>query len=300
MKDVYLEQWDAVELFCRVLSKFDKIKLPAFQNNAFLMRQLMIYSSKENCLKVTVSVFGTKANHKNVAVPKRLNEFYELSRRIRHSIPITLKKEVLEEYLAYLPAKSWSPKADFLEEWKPSDKQRKLEGTEWELYSYHEDHEERKKATGIAMAILHLKRFGKAEIIGYKPSECYTGYFSIYGKEGKYLHLRMKLKDFGEKDLHMLLYIGTGEFQLALGEYHNVGRSIYSGTVMVTPVNPKVAGKPQPCFHKEHGLGKLPKYVRDYFKDKKQNMLRVPAKVTSVATFYEWHKKKNKDSSPIF
>lgn len=298
---VMIDHWDAVEIFCNVICKYDKKrKISDFQQNHILLEELNKYSKGLYPGKVSAKVFGKKTNKIGHPALKRPKSFYEFGRKIRNGIPITLDKDELEGYLKFIGASISQYSIKYFSEWLPSDKQRRFEGTTWLLYYFHQVHEDKRgqqpeSTAGIARAVLHIKPFGKAEIIGFEDSECYEGVFQLYGKEEKFIKFEMKLKGSKEKDLHLLIYIGTGMVRLALGQFHNLGRAIYSGTIMMEHINKMDIEEDHPKFFGIGELNQLPSHVQKYFKDKKQNVLRVPTKLTSVADFEKWHGLKNKD-----
>lgn len=306
MAYVLLDHWDAVELFCRIVSKYDSIPMADFQNNNVLMRKLKKYEGVKPSEDVSIKIFGlkevTQRSGKEVnvkQVPRHPKAFYELGRMIRYSHPVVIDEDIFDQFSNFAKSKGYAPREKTLNEWRPSDKQRLLEGSRWWLYFYHQENEKDdvnkiKAVPGIAKSILRLNTFGKAEVVGYKGSECYTGKFSIYDREEKFLLLEMNLKGSKQKDLHILFYIGTSkQIDLALGQFHNLGRSIYSGTVMIEPIQTRNKKVEIPEFIKADKIKELPDYVQSYFKEKKKNILRVPCTITSVSDFREWHGGKN-------
>lgn len=297
MAYITLQQWDAVEVFCRILVRYEKNRtLEQFLNNEFLKEKLQEYSEGETYLIVSSKIFKVKTNDKKKVVPKKPKAFYELCRLIKNTIPVVLPWDVYSGFMKYIKLSPDTFPYKISVEWQPSKVQRKLEGKNWIIYYMHRDGiggEEPDDPSihrdGIATAILELKPFAKAEIRGFKPDECYEGKFETYGKDEKFIRLNMRLKEHHTKDLSMLIYLGNGSVELALGQYHNLGRSIYSGTVMIEPLLTSTEKEIEAQFYTGSKIKTLPKHVQDYFEDKPKNMLRVPCKVTSKLDFKKWH-----------
>jgi hypothetical protein len=306
MTKYQLTQWEAIELFCKIVSKYEGIDIEKFRRNDQLVLSLVKYSSDR------LSIEFAKTNLQPIAqmvgqdnyYPKAL---YDLSQEIRFSEPVVrsasrlllLLKYIEEEYtlMQYQPLGSL---------WNPNDKQRMFEDSTWALYYYEEylDSSIKKIQTGVTRAIVKLLPFAKLIIKDIDASkgepgkeEEFKGKYSIYGGSvGQHLLLEGRLGDAQEKNLHILLYIGTGRFEvseIALGQYHDVGQSIYSGTVIMEKIDPE-AKDLVPKFFKKDDVGVEP-VIWDYFRDKYQNRLRTKIGITRKESLQHWIDSKKSD-----
>ncbi len=322
MSRVHLHHWDAVELFCYLVATYERLDIGIFKDNEVLVDFVGKYSTDPHVYELTEAIFGKKqiiapkAEIDEKGKVKKANEIksisarrktvYELTKMIRFEEPVVLPEKTFKNYLDFIN-KEREEKINIhktsLKRWEPSKKMRAFENTQWALYYYDEESDKSdgpdiEMIGGVTRALLRLKPFGKAEIRGYrttkKDSEIYNGYYSMYGE--KYMLLEMKLGEYREKDLHILFYIGTGSLTLAIGQFHNVGASIYSGTVILEKFTSKSvpayedadAGTFFPSDHID-----LPKHISEFFRDKRRNILRVPSNITSISDFWLWHTKKN-------
>ena len=255
MDSYLLTQWQAVELFSRVVCEFDeKLHLKDFQRNVVLNDQLQKYSHEDLYPEITKKIFGTRVNTYKDIVANHPKSFYELGRKIRQNVSIIISDEEVNAYLQYIDMQEMKADYELHAAWIPSNTQRDWENANLYLYYHHQERDDddinATKFSGVATAILKLSKFGKAEIIGFKESECYIGQFSAYGKEEKHLLLEMKLKKNKKKDLHMLFYVGTGQVKFALGQFHNIGRAIYSGTALIESTRTSKLKNKKPNFYK--------------------------------------------------
>jgi len=299
MSHVQISHWNAIELFCRVVCKYEKQgEIADFQKNGRLKTALDNYKHVTECERVTREIFGYKTSDKGRDAAKRTKSFYEFGRKIRYSFPVVMEGEELTGYLKYVNLTETQIHKKKLEEWEPSDKQRLFEGTTWLLYYFHrgdknDGPESRGEVGSVARAVLRFHPFAKAEIIGFEEDECYEGTFEMYDKEEKFISFEMKMKTVHKKDLRMLIYIGNGIPKLALGQFRNVGEGIYSGTIMMESVPAEKAKDAEAGYFDQNGFKDLPEHVKKYFSDKKNNMLRVPLGISSLSQFEKWHARKN-------
>ncbi len=317
MQKVQLESWQAIELFSHLVTKFDGnregFQLSSLSQTAFLSRKLNDYKSKSRAEKLSNEIFGKKQNAKGLSVDSHPQAVYELARAIRLSEPVIieeLKLQDIEKFINSGIASEAEPysvgNVNYISPWLPSKRLDNFSNTNWWLYfrdrkTKHITNKEFPE--GITRALVILYPFGKAEIRGYSvdndaPEEYIGGYKLYRGNE--FLQFNMKLKQSNTKDLHILIYIGTGSVSLALGQFHNVGRSIYSGTVMVEKINRTLSlhemQNPGNFFEindKENFESNVPLHARAFLEERQRNVMRTACKVTNINDFNKWRLEKN-------
>jgi hypothetical protein len=297
----HLTQWEAVEIFCKIISKYEDIPLDDFQENNLLIATLTKYEKLSLSTEFSKRCFEPMAKKEGSTVyyPKAL---YDLTHNIRYSEPFTPSASLLILLLKYIGESNTLTTFNLLKEWVPNDKQRTFENTVWHLY-YYEEYTEFANGhcvSGVSRAIVRLLPFGKLQIDNIDVShgepgndEQYRGKFSIYGgKKGNYLLLEARMGSAAEKDLHVLVYIGVGELKqgdIALGEYHNVNDSIYSGTAIIEKMGGSASLESQ--FFR-YGDTQIDALFWQYFTDKRQNRIRVKSGINNKKALQKWMKSK--------
>lgn len=293
-----LDETEAIELFCRVIAKADKIRpLEKFWDNTFLNNRLKDYDNKDLCKKISEKVFKTWDDG-TIKSPK---DFYEFGRKIRKSEPVVISQSSLEAYMEYIGdndfKKSFSPMP--LQELGLNKKGVKFYNTEWYFYRYDEDDSKQ----GVTRAILKLFPFGRAELVSFfaksNSDELFLGRWK-FEKNERYMSLKMRT-DTGETDLRALIYVGINVPTLALGQIRNYGDTIiYCGSLMLEPKNnTKITKAKFISKTSKQEWGKLPFYVQDFFAQKEKNILRVTTKVTSDTSYRDWKKNRLKAKDTV-
>lgn len=332
---VILHHSDATELLCRVVCKYNS-SLDKNDSKRIFKKDVTInslknsfkdyidlidaLSSETKCDEIAKVIF--KAHKANAHGSKSI---YNLSKCVRSKEAFTYGSNVINMLTEYINAKLdkedklYIPKCTPAETWAPDKKTNLYEDTIWNLFYWDErvkSQEDSTKEQGIVNAYLVLKQFGKAEIYNWNVDkdcqEFYTGYFHFFQK-GEYIILELQTGD--EKHLNMEIYLGSeGLVEMALGQWHNINSTIYSGTLMITRMAEKIEDNPfSPFFISQSELEKtknakknksesdleksldekdgvareLPSYVINYFKDKRLNSLRVKA-INKVNTLVLW------------
>jgi hypothetical protein len=313
MPKIQIEQWQALEIFSRVIAKAEDDNLSDFFDPTFLSIKLKKYENRISCTDLSLKIFKTKKDGKDKVVPKYPQGFYEFGRKIRLSEPIILDDGMLEDLMFFINEGVPKDSSNFYSievrnyifPWFPSKKFFHLQSTIWWLYCYDRSSVDLGNGDvlveGVTRALLKLNPFGKAELKNYSMGtskiEDYVGNYSMYGKDEKHISLMLKLKKTNEKDLRILLYVGTDEITFALGQYHNIGRSIYSGTCLLERIQEPISDeKLNVRFFTEAisaDKGLIPKYIWSYFKGRNRNYIRTPCTITNIHDFIIWHKKKN-------
>lgn len=316
MAKLQLEPWQSFEIFSRIINKVEKGKFSGSQLSDFFdarhfSKKLKDYDDRRLCSDISLQMFGTKKDLNNNEVTIWGSGFYEFGRKIRLGEPVIIEDDMLTAMVNFVNKGIPRGNPDFLEverrnyisPWFPSIKQSQFQQTNWWLYFYDRKYNENSAdefVDGVTKALLTFHPFGKAEIKSFLPNnnanEHYVGGYEVYHKDNKRLSLHMQLKNTSEKDLQILFYVGTDSITLSLGQYHNSGRSIYSGTVIMTKIQDESIDEENIGFytvnHKK--ATDIPSHIWQYFKERKRNMIRTPCSITNENDFKRWLKEKNK------
>ncbi|MCF2501717.1 hypothetical protein [Dyadobacter chenhuakuii] len=303
MRTYLLNHWEAVEIFCEVILKYEKRPPNFFDKNSNLISVLRKYENEslsqafaEEVLTPLINSEINQLRNKHGKMTKYPKLLYEMNRKIRRKEPVAITVDQLSILLKYVnKEKSLNlERYDSLNEWVPSDKVRILEKSRWYLYYYDEFSNNNNISIGVVRALLHFQKFGRITIRNLDTTkseteqlQVYEGHFDTYGDEEKFILLELKLQKTYEKDLHILLYIGTEKPGLALGQFHNVGKNIYSGTVMIEPCLKQGSDRPG-FFDKNLNKKDIPEYVWKYFENKYLNHTSVPTNITSKESLNRW------------
>lgn len=297
---VILEDWDGIELICRLISKFESRDLSDFKNNHAVISALEKYKKDNNYKKLAYAVFGGR----NDQLPNKPKSIYELVRQISHSIPVVIPKDVFDGITRYIDDIHFAQKRiKTSRNIQLSNKQRKLEGTKWWIYFYDELSEiinqKPVKHPGISKGLLELIDFGKAKLTRLKhdnkKARIYSGLFRTF-RNDEYIALKMKMEPDQERDLRMLFFIGSdNSINLSVGLSANVSSDDYTRAVMIEPITSKKNALKEIGFYnfskRENNTVEIPEHARLFFADPKNNIIRVPRTITSVEKFYSWHNK---------
>jgi len=299
MRKYLFSQSEAVELFCRILIKYEKeLTQTSFNDLKVLNKYLDQAERVSYCEKINSAIikfteekdFGGKV-------------FYELSRNIRYEEVFTASGstiDVLEKYLAdphyYIPRTE-------IKKWTPSVKKMNYEGTKWAIYAFDElvkieENNNLSITPVVNRGLLLFKPFGKVEITSYniktQALEKYSGEFHLYG-DGRYFLFDLKTDDAAEKNLKLEFFIGSDNVvSIALGQYHNIDGAIYSGTVIIVNETSNSKEIPIGCYNSavEEEKILISDYIWEYFSDKRFNNLRVPGKINTIPELAAWLKSK--------
>lgn len=317
MTKYLLSQWQAIELFCKVITKYENIlaeekklkivpiKMDDFSSNEFLLQMLRKYENPvyyrpfgEVYIRKIASLEGITRYY-----PKTL---YELSHEIRFSIPIVKSMDELSLLLIFIGERNNFMEYKPLNMWIPSERLRRFENTRWWLYYFEDyfDPQTQSFQQGITRACVYFKSFAKLEIQDIDASkgepgrlEKYTGQYSIHGGlKGVHLLLEGNMGVNLARDLHILLHIGDDELrpgEIAIGQFHNVQSSIYSGTVIMEKYSQRGSIKPE--FFKFGDKRIDPVYWRFFYKENK-NRIRSEAGIKSKESLNLWLDKKDFES----
>lgn len=306
----YLETWDAVEMFCRIISKKHNIPIEDFQSNEVVLYWLQEYSrkNKSEILSKEItdnykSIERSQINHKSGERNQEYLRFvYELGKAIRTSRSVDVEPYPYAAVMHYIGDETYKKrKRKVLKPFSPSDKQRFYEGKKFWIYWFDDlvvtDKGQSISHNGISRGLLELMPFGRAELSRYvtwaKGSKrIYSGIFQLMGNEN-YLAIKMKLKESSERDLRMLVYIGSSEFEIALGMAANVHEVMWARKVLIEPI--KVLSEAiltEPEFYsktlKNPNNEIIPEYVWKFFERKEKNKLLISKRITSIEGFWEW------------
>lgn len=306
------EEWDAIELFCRLVSKKHRIPLKDFQNNAVLNHWLKEYKSKEKSASLSVEVTNRykqkpALEEKSYKTGQKLKEhvrfIYDLCSDIRYSRPVVIEDFPFNASLAYIGDRNYKSQYRMhLTSFIANNKQRLLEGTNWILYFYDElsisEGNTTKFYKGVSRAIIELKPFAKVELTRHKKGSTdkrvYSGSFKLIGND-KYLALKMRLKKSNERDLRMVFYIGSDEFELATGIAANVSDSLWARTCLLEPFNKSTKEANELGFFSKEleniNNKYVPDHVWDYLEMEGLGKIQPPDTITTIAKFWAWKNK---------
>jgi len=307
-----LHRWEAIELFCKSISKYegdkeketetedrkDKYKpeftLEDFKNNSAIIHATRKYSNKKHCEEFTEKAFSN--------TNKQL--LYNLGLWIKAGRPVILSETELTDLLKYIGEKDTLDRYDNIMPVEFSTTQRALERTQWWLYNFDDYEDESGNIIeGITRAVVYLNPFARVEIVNYKPGdkmiEVYKGKYNV--EENKYLRLELTIRRTFGKDLTILGYIGENEpkeIDLILGQYHNIDQEhIYSGTVLLQRIATPVEGELAPKFFNKDDPEEaklIDARIWAYFKNKSQNRIRVKPGIVTMDRFSVWLNKQDK------
>jgi antitoxin component of RelBE/YafQ-DinJ toxin-antitoxin module len=228
MSKYLLDQWDAIELFCRVVSKHQNIPLEKFEDNDFLLETLKDYGRgehhellskkiseeyrkkiREEAKEIRIRQSGKREEKSRI--PDMVRMIYDLSNKIRKSEPVVFESYHLEACKHYINNTEFSNKYRAkLKAFDPSPRLRKFENTKWRLYFYdgYKDHKitPAKLIQGVSVGIVSFNMFGNVTYERFKTGlsemRMYVGTYRIYG-EDNYLALKLKLEGI-QRDLRLL------------------------------------------------------------------------------------------------
>lgn len=306
----FLETWDAVEMFCRIISKKHNTPIEAFQSNEVIFYWLHEYSGKKKSEALSKEITDNYKNIERSSINHRSGErnqeylrfVYELGKAIRTSRSVDVEPYPYAAVMHYINDETYKKrKRRILKPFSPSDKQRSYEGKKFWIYWFDDlvvtDEGKSVSHNGISRGLLELLPFGRVELSRYvtwaKGSKrIYSGIFQLMGNEN-YLAIKMKLKESSERDLRMLVYIGSSEFEIALGMAANVHEVMWARKILIEPIIdfPNVNLAEPEFYSKSLGNSKneiIPDYVWKFFERKEKSKLLISKRITSIEGFWEW------------
>jgi hypothetical protein len=306
-----LLQWEAIELFCRVVCKYEnlqgrgnsskskegyrQLELEDFKNNTFLMQTLRKYENTTHSKRFSDIYLRPIAEQQGNSryYPKTL---YDLSREIRYSIPIVRSMDELLLLHSFIDDIKPIPYRA-IESWYPDNKLRTFENTRWWIYYYQEfiDTNTGETQWGITRAALHLKEFTKLTIENIIVSNGesyqevkYSGHFSIdKNLSSDYLILESSsLYNQGE-NINMIINIGNNEYEageIALGQYYSINNTINTGVVILERISQR--GSMKAAFFKNGDIN-VSKVLWNFFGNK-NNYINVSSGIRSKVALNRW------------
>jgi hypothetical protein len=273
---VLIQHWDAVELVAHIICKLEQKNIKEFHDYDVLQKYLEFYSNIEQAKAASISSLDTT------------NTLSNLIRMIRTKEPVTITKKELTAIEKYIGEENKVPVQLLDVIWRPKSKATLFIGRWW-LYSYDEIDSE----PCIVRSVMTLRPFNKAIIDSLQNDtgnkQRYVGKYHIYGINANYMNIILHTEETEEKDLQMLFYVGSEIPEIALGQYHNVEGTIYSGTAVIERALTRGSTTAKYFKFKDNTeQSEIPTYIWDYFKDKHLNSLRVPAFITSEEKFVKW------------
>ncbi len=309
MSKFLLTHWEAVELFCRIMKRYDEQKVESSKSHegavtrpakrAKKTEKIFNYRSEQ-----VLKDYLEKASHDSFKkeVSDKISDkysskiFFPLSMAVRSREPYMPSDDHLTKIFEYLgdPAFKLSEQNyRRTETWKPDKKKEYFENTVWRLYTFDEDtltdENHSLKIPVLNQAILKFNSFSKIEVkvLTAGQIENYVGEFHMFGNLS---YLILKLRTIvGQKYLRFEFYVGQDQLVplLAMGQYHNIADTIYSGTAIIVKETKHLNLKPA-IFNKAKDEAKIPDYIWQYFETKSLNRLRTPAKINRPQELSAW------------
>ncbi|MBK8875526.1 MAG: hypothetical protein IPN13_17055 [Bacteroidetes bacterium] len=281
-KKVLLDQWSAIEMFCRVIEKFEKdVQLSDFKSNALITDYLdKCTSSNDDYYKKLAAEVNQIANKDFNLTPINEKRFFYISNDIRFGRSISLRetdKNVIEKYINH-PIRLVADNPL----WKTKIKQRKLEDTRWYLY-YYEDYEtsnsfgKKELVRSVVRTVVHFRPFAVLEQNGRSAKNdnkfVLHGTYSMIGEKEKFLQLHLMGNE-GSVDTRYIFNIESTDFKFALGQYQNSSDEdgyLYSGFAILDSFGAVKRGSLSPKVFKQNAeeWNELPIYVRNYLNSSK-------------------------------
>jgi hypothetical protein len=134
--EVELPKWVAVELACRIISRFDKrTSFNEFKNTKKLVRLLERYKSFDTSHAIAAQVFKKVTSLKLHEKTPYLRAFYFLNLHIRTGRQVIMPKDVFYGFVKYIGKSRFGGETiRYIEEFSPINKQRSFEGTGFIVY----------------------------------------------------------------------------------------------------------------------------------------------------------------------
>lgn len=308
MNKFLLTHWEAVELFCRLMKRHQEeevekskssgstVNRPAKRKNK--IEPLSYYRSelvlKEYLEKASHDDFKKEISTK-ISKPD-IKIFFPLSMAVRNREPYMPQDGHLIKIFEYLGDPSFQLSQQNYkrtETWKPDKKKENFEITVWKLFMFDEElittDDHSSKIAVLNQAVLKFKSFSRieVEILTAGQVENYIGEFYMFGNLS---YLILKLRTIvGQKYLRFEFYVGQDQSVplLAMGQYHNIADTIYSGTAIIIRETNDLDLKPV-IFDKSQDEAKVPDYIWQYFETKSLNRLRTPAKINRPLELSAW------------
>lgn len=283
---VVLQKWDAIELFCNVVAKYENRKIKEFWNNIEMDKAIKKYKHEVNYSPITEELYGGQNN----IAPKA---FYNFQHQINTSLPVIIPSEFFTTMCSYIGEPNFAKtRVRYSGDLTFSDKQLNLYNSNWWIYFYDEHssiiNNEIILQKGISKGLLKLLPFGKAELIRDKYEErgqrIYTGIYSTF-REDNYLSFKMRLMPNGERDLRMTFFLGSDHpIEFAIGQSSNVSSKDHSRIVVIERTASKNGLTKSLGFYSKDKINNevdVPDYIQDFFEKGDTKMIVVPDGITS-------------------
>ena len=288
----------AVRFFCELVytyeSSTDKLKdLPLGSRKphnwdvSYINKKIKEYDSNDELsAKAMIHILGENCQEKTL--------LSRLAYHLSHNLPFQYNNKMEKHLGSRFP---WvSEIARTPPKLKITNKELSLGDTNWWFYHYDDFglSVDKEKSTGIVRGIVRFEQFGKVtlESISHVDNvlEFYHGTYESYDS-GKYLIFRLRTAGENGRNLHIMMSIGDGDhFSLAIGIYHNINESHYSGTILMEELKSSKKGRKKAEFLLKDtpAYNDLPEYVRDFFSERSNNLIKAPVGKTNVAEFKKW------------
>lgn len=306
-----LENWQALELFCRVALKHDKKYSLGFSKKIDFDELIERYSDKKKALEVSRQIFGEseggdwKADSEDQPPTCK---YYNLSLIARSNEPVTFSTKTIKAYKDFINDSQYQifPEWEVIDKKKISHLTKELYGKH-SVYHYAEREEEEKegepkkqKIKGILRGTLLLNPCNIAELrikdVKSKKAkpDIYRGEWSL-DDQVNCLNIRMRIFPGGKKDLQMIFFLGADKPEITLGMFHNLDTDyIHSGKIiMINNQMEHISGFTD--FYPFNGgkskasQAQVPDYIKKFCQSKHHNVLKVVRRSAfTVDEFKDW------------
>jgi hypothetical protein len=310
----HLHHYECLELYCRIISKVEgDTPLSEFKNYQFLEDKInasknLVYTRSitdqiNKCLyqkrigldevqQLSIPVLGKKT-------------FYELASSVRLKHPFLISESDLKAFSKYLDNPEYTIHKIPANQGIPSKREWRLIGTKWTLYHFEEKmfkvNSQDPGEPFVSISSVEFDLFNRVKIQSpttknSKPED-YLGRYQILNEQ--FLLLELVTKEGNLKRLRIEVLIGKyDDFDLVLGQYHNLDNSIYSGTlILIKELQNSIRIPKHVSFSSEEATEEVPDFVLRYLKDKRMNQLRSPREVFTADNLIRWMSLKEKEKS---
>lgn len=291
MDKVLLDHWSSIELFCRIIDKYETT-LNSKSNLDFSKKSELIDHFIDECKnkdyqqKIADEINKVRNNNYKLKFIEA-RRIYDLSNDINKGREYYIHKKELATIEKYIEGEKIRIQ-EITPFWRDKTKQVKFDNSRWYLY-YYEDYEtidgngSKEIVRTVIRSAVYIKSFSRIKMdslwASTNDSRELNGTISTFGEKESYLLISLKTIE-QEDEAYYQFHIGNKENikQLAIGQYHNAGpekQLIFSGVAILDsyntlhqkgPISPKIFRQDSEEWKK------LPIYVQIYLKDRRSEI----------------------------
>ncbi len=244
-----LSRWEAVELFCEVISKSGERRMDDFlKSNKYVDHYLDKLSVDTASREFAQKHFSEYLSPKETVAYPNIMRF--LSQGINDVIPFVISEGKLKFIINYIEKdvpveqiRFTLKRYNIYNRKKLDDKQRVFEKTYWWFY-FHCKLTDENKSEVIVKCVLSMLPFGRSRFVrSLLPDEqstddiqTYVGTYTIYGKNEDQLRLSYKTEK-NDRDNVLLVYIGDKAHPIAIGIYDTNFRFMSCGPACIERID---------------------------------------------------------------